>query len=234
MVSLTEIDRLVRHLFALVNEAIGRATLALLDQNGRLGHSVVDDDRIIDELTLQIERSIWERIDQEPSDAGTLRRAVGVLLIAPELERSADLAEHIAQRSITGVGSEMTTISRGILRRMSEVALEMWNVAEDAYVDGAARGVELDEDDEELDILLGRLTIEASLGVMSAAVTAQVTLLARFYERLGAWCLSRNHPPDVDEVGSFESSEIEIGAYGASCAEVFLGALARARKTPVT
>ena len=39
-----------------------------------------------------------------------LRHAVGMLLILPELERSADLAAHIAQRALTDTGGEMTPV----------------------------------------------------------------------------------------------------------------------------
>jgi len=44
---------------------------------------------------------------------------VGVLLIVPELERSGDLAEHIAQRAVTNLGSKMSPLSRGIIQRMA-------------------------------------------------------------------------------------------------------------------
>ena len=33
-----------------------------------------------------------------------LRHLVGILLILPELERSGDLAEHIAQRAVNNLG----------------------------------------------------------------------------------------------------------------------------------
>jgi hypothetical protein len=49
-----------------------------------------------------------------------------LLLILPELERSADLSEHIAQRALSGIGAEMTPTSRRIVQRMSEVALDLW------------------------------------------------------------------------------------------------------------
>jgi phosphate transport system protein len=39
--------------------------------------------------------------------------------------------------------------------------------------------------DDELDILHEQLTTEVAAGVMDVAVAAQVTLLSRFYERLG-------------------------------------------------
>ena len=42
-------------------------------------------------------------------------------------------------------------------------------------------------------------------------------------EELGGWCLSPNHLGNLSEMGSFESSEMEIVAYGKSCAEAILG-----------
>jgi phosphate transport system protein len=179
------VDGPVNRLFALVSEALARATQALLTQDPQLGQGVVDGDRAIDELTSQVEQSIWEGITKSSPDVGGLRYAVGILLILPELERSADLVEHIAQRALTGTGGEMTAVSRGIVQRMSEVTLSMWSAASSAYARRSAQGVELDEADEELDVLHERLTNEVAAGAMSAPVAAQVTLLSRFYERLG-------------------------------------------------
>lgn len=180
-----DVDGRVTQLFALVSEALAGATQALLDEDRELGQRVVDGDRLIDELTSQVEQSIWEGIGTDSSDVDRLRHAVGMLLILPELERSADLAEHIAQRALTDTGGEMTSVSRGIVQRMSEVALAMWNAATSAYAQRSAQGVELDEADEELDVLHERLSNEVAAGAMSAPVAAQVTLLSRFYERLG-------------------------------------------------
>jgi len=117
--------------------------------------------------------------------SATIRHLVGVLLILPELERSGDLAEHIAQRAVTSLGAQMSPLSRGIVQRMAEVALEMWRDAADAYVDRSAQAGALAEADEEIDILHERLTREIAAEAMPTAIGAQVTLLARFYERLG-------------------------------------------------
>lgn len=172
-------------LFALVTEALARSTVALLEEDLKMGQGVVDGDVTIDNLTGEIESSVWRRLKWEPPDWEDLRRAVGLLLILPELERSADLAEHIAQRALTGIGADMTPASRGIVQRMSEVALDMWNRAAKAYVEGTVNCDELDEVDEEIDVLHERLTNEVATGAMPAPVAAQVTLLSRFYERLG-------------------------------------------------
>jgi phosphate transport system protein len=179
------LEQSISQLFALVSEALARATSALLNHDPALGESVVTGDPAIDDRTTEVEQRIWHQIEAQQPDPKELRHLVGILQILPELERSADLAEHIAQRSLTNVGSEMTPICRGIVQRMSEVALDMWDSAAKAYGDGSSSGVELGEDDEELDILHDRLMSEVATGAMPAGVAAQVTLLARFYERLG-------------------------------------------------
>jgi phosphate transport system protein len=175
----------VLNLFALVREALARATWALLNGDIELGQAVVDGDQDIDELTSELELMIWSRIEAEELDRASLRELVGLLLVLPELERSADLAEHIAQRALTNVGAEMTPVGRGIVQRMSEVAADMWESVAAAYVGDDAGGLELHEADEELDILHDRLTSEIAKTDMATTVVAQVTLISRFYERIG-------------------------------------------------
>jgi phosphate transport system protein len=175
----------VTQLFALVSEALAGATAALLGNDSATGLAVVEGDQAVDDLTAEVELLVWRQLDNERTPGTTLRHLVGVLLILPELERSGDLAEHIAQRAVTNLGAQMSPLSRGIVQRMSEVALEMWRDAADAYSDRASQADALAEDDEELDILHDRLTGEIAAETMPTAIGAQVTLLARFYERLG-------------------------------------------------
>lgn len=179
------VDRRVNQLFALVSEALARATHALLTADATVAAGVVEDDRVVDDLTAEVEALIWGRLESGPVDPGTLRHLVSVLLILPELERSADLAEHVAQRALAHLGSEMSPLSRGIVQRMTEVALDMWRTAADAYAERSSQGPALAEADEEMDILHERLTREVATEAMPVPVAAQVTLLARFYERLG-------------------------------------------------
>jgi len=179
------IDVRMTQLFALVSEALAGATDALLGNSSARGLRVVEGDQSVDELTAEVELMVWKQIDDVNTPSAILRPLVGVLLIVPELERSGDLAEHIAQRAVTNLGSKMSPLSRGIIQRMAEVALEMWHDAADAYGDGAAKAAALSEADEEIDILHERLTREIAAESMPTAIGAQVTLLARFYERLG-------------------------------------------------
>jgi phosphate transport system protein len=179
------VERGVQTLFALVSQALASATVALLDQDRQLGQTVVEGDPAIDELAGNLEHLIWERIEHEPTDLTALRHHVSTLLILPELERSADLAEHIAQRALTDLGGDMTPLSRGIIQKMSDTALGMWNSAADAYAERNPSAVAIDQLDEDLDVLHERLSNEVAAGNMTPAIAAQVTLLSRFYERLG-------------------------------------------------
>jgi phosphate transport system protein len=179
------IDTRMTQLFALVAEALAGATEALLGNDSSTGMAVVEGDQTVDDLTADIELLVWRQLDGPSPPTTSLRHLVGVLLILPELERSGDLAEHIAQRAVTNLGAQMSPLSRGIVQRMSEVALEMWHDAADAYVDRTSEADALSEADEEIDILHERLTKEIAAETMPTAIGAQVTLLARFYERLG-------------------------------------------------
>lgn len=182
---LDPIEARVIQLFALVSEALARATEALLGNDASVGSGVVEGDQMVDDLTAEVELMVWQQIDETTNPSDSLRHLVGILLILPELERSGDLAEHIAQRAVSNLGAQMSPLSRGIVQRMAEVALEMWRDAADAYADRSALSVSLHEDDEEIDILHDRLTGAIAAETMPTAVSAQVTLLARFYERLG-------------------------------------------------
>jgi phosphate transport system protein len=179
------LEREVAHLFSLVSEALAGATDALLSAEPDAASRVVAADESVDALTAQLSSRIWDDFDRLAPANAELRHLVGLLAVLPELERSADLAAHIAQRAVTHLGPTMSPVSRGIVQRMSDVALEMWREVTKSYVSRTAAGTALDEADEELDILLERLTNEVATSSMPAQVAAQVTLLGRFYERLG-------------------------------------------------
>jgi phosphate transport system protein len=187
------IDQQINHLFALVAEALAGATDALLSGDIAGGEAVVGRDQAIDDLTADVVRQVWARLDSGTTTRAELHHLVGLLLILPELERSADLAEHIAQRAVNNLGPEMSPTSRGIVQRMTEVALEMWRTAADAYAERSAQGVALDEDDEEMDLLHERLTKEIAAEHMPTPVATQLTLVARFYERLGDHAVNLAH-----------------------------------------
>src|SRR5665213_2007045 len=182
---LDAIDHKVIQLFALVSEALAKATHALLNDEPLLGQSVIDGDQAVDALTAEVELLIWDELQERPVQGDELRYLVGLLLIIPELERSADLAEHVAQRAVDHLGTYMSPRSRGIVQLMTEVANEMWQEAADAFGERNRIGERLEKADEEMDTLHVDLTREVAAEEMPVTIAAQVTLLARFYERLG-------------------------------------------------
>lgn len=179
------LERQVAHVFYLVAEALAQATDALLGGEASEGSRVVAADESVDELTGSLSEAIWAELERLVPANEQARWLIGLLLVLPELERSADLAEHIAQRAVGNIGPHMSPQSRGIVQRMSEVALELWQATTDSYIKRSPAWVALDEADDELDILHGRLTAEVAHAAMAPDVAAQVTLLGRFYERLG-------------------------------------------------
>ena len=110
---LDTIDHKVVQLFALVSEALSRATYALLNADALLGQEVIEGDQAVDDLTADVELMIWDQLQEQPVQTDELRYLVGLLLIIPELERSGDLAEHVAHRAVEHLGSSMSPRSRG-------------------------------------------------------------------------------------------------------------------------
>jgi phosphate transport system protein len=118
--------------------------------------------------------------------AADLRFLLSVLRIVPELERSHDLAEHIARRATRGLAAELTPRIRGLIEQMGRIGVEMWRAVADAYIERDADAADkLNAQDDELDELHVSLTAELVSGVLSVPVVVEMALVARFYERLG-------------------------------------------------
>ena len=183
---LERINRQAIGLFALVGECVAGATDALLSGDREAAKVLVARDQMIDETYRDIEELVQRQLSLQSPMARDLRFLLAVLRIVPELERSADLAEHIAQRAVRGLTPELTPRVRGLVDQMGRVAVEMWHAAADAYAERDADAHErLNEQDDELDDLHVSLTAEISSGKLSIPVVIEMALIARFYERLG-------------------------------------------------
>jgi predicted phosphate transport protein (TIGR00153 family) len=169
-----------------VSEAIGWATVALLDQDVDRANQVIEGDRGIDERCEELAGLIKERLSGTRLDPSELENLVAVLQIVPELERSADLAEHIAQRTIGHLGGLISPRSRGLIQEMSQIAVRMWQLAGEAYRQRARdAGFRVADADDELDELATSLVTEGAAEGADPQVAVELALIARFYERLG-------------------------------------------------
>ena len=183
---LRSIDQQVTQLFALVAEGLAGATEAFLADDREAAGALVKRDNMLDALHRDIDEAVLRAITLQAPVADDLRCLLSVLRIVPELERSGDLAKHIARRAQQGLATTITPRARGLVDQMGRIGVEMWQAALDAYTerDGAV-AERLDRRDEELDELHASLSAELASGALSVPVAIEMALVARFYERLG-------------------------------------------------
>src|SRR3954452_912029 len=132
---LDEIDQKVLQLFALVAEGVGKATDAFLANDRAAAEALAETDAVIDQLYCDVEELVQRQFATQSPMARDMRFLLSVLRIVPELERSGDLAEHIATRATRGVSDNVTPRIRGLIEQMGRVATHMWREAADGYVD---------------------------------------------------------------------------------------------------
>ena len=180
------VDDAIALLFGLVTESLGWATLALLDQDPDRANQVIAGDDQIDKRCDELSALVKERLSTTTLDPDELEELVAILQLVPELERSADLAEHIARRTLGGLGGRITPRSRGLIQSMNDAAVRMWQRAGAGYEE-RSRDVAFDltEADEELDQLAAELLREGVGDGADAAIAVELALIARFYERSG-------------------------------------------------
>ena len=183
---LQAIDRSVVRLFALVTEAVAGATEALLSGDRAAAEAAVLHDEVVDQLERDIEALAQREMLYESPLARDMRYLLSVIRIVPELERSGDLAEHIASRGLTGLADRLSPNVRGVLEEMGTTCVAIWRAAADAWADRNAEAAErIDLDDDHLDALHDRLIALLHDADLRVADALQVTLIGRFYERLG-------------------------------------------------
>ncbi len=184
--NLDDIDGRVGRLFALVTEALAASTECLLSDDRVTAAALVESDRNIDVLCAEIEVEAERALSLQAPLGRDLRYLLSILRIVPELERSADLAEHIAARAASGITPELTPRLRGLVEQMSRVAVRMWRDLTEAFADrDASAAARLESDDDEVDTLHAYLTAELVSGKVGLSVALEMALVGRFYERLG-------------------------------------------------
>jgi len=183
---LDEIDAEVGRLFAMVGDRVAAATDSFVTDDTELAKGVTSRDVQVDRLEREVELLTERLLLTESPVCGDLRYLVTVLRIVPQLERCGDLAEHVAQRTVTGLGLRLTPGVRELLAQMGSRCVTMWGDVAKAWAERDAYAAEgLDVVDDELDSLHDRLNAEILDGGIAVADAMQAALVGRFYERLG-------------------------------------------------
>ncbi len=184
-----EVERIefgVQRLFTYVAEGLTVATDAFVRHDRSLAASLVASEPVIDALQLDVEDLAQQLIVGRANlTDGDIRLLVSVLRVVPELERSADLVEHIALR--TGVlSTHLPDAVRSLIAQMGDLAAGMWC---DAAVAWAERNPDalthLRQSDEAIDDLHVQLTEALSAIPLTVPEAIELGLVARFFERLG-------------------------------------------------
>jgi len=183
---LEAIEAQVVELFATVAEDLPVATQALLSGDTEAARTLAQRDKAIDDLYPKIEELADKELVLQQPVASDLRFLVSVLRVVPELERSHDLVVAIARRASYISSEDLSPRARGFIEQMGDVATDMWSQAVDCWRQrDKSAAAALDERDDEMDELHGSLMAELGSGGMTLPVTMEMTLVARFYERLG-------------------------------------------------
>jgi phosphate transport system protein len=183
---LDAIDAQVIRLFALVCESVAAGSEAFLAGDRDAARALVDQDHLVDQLEADLEQLTERELLTQTPMGGDMRYLVSVLRVVPELERSGDLAEHVASRGTTGIALRLTPTVRGLLEQMGAACVDLWRQSADAWAErdrhAAAR---LDKADDHLDELHEQLVDELGRSEVALPDALQTALVARFYERLG-------------------------------------------------
>ena len=173
----------------LAQEAIHKSIEALKTREKGLAKSVIDDDVNIDRLELRIDEKCIDLIARYQPMAKDLRLIATGMKINAELERIADLAVDIAQRTLELVDKPLLKPLIDI-PKLTAVAQNMITMAIESFVNGdieLAKRVVLS--DPEADRLRNAIQEELINDYMvkdgaTAPRAVQLLLIARFLERI--------------------------------------------------
>jgi phosphate transport system protein len=186
---LDEIRADVIRLAAMVSEAIGAGSQALLDADLTLVENVIANDHRMDELNYDIERRSYELFATQQPMAVDLRTLLAVLRILQELQLTGDLMVTVAKATRRLYPTTLPPRVRGILERMGAQASVQHNLAIDAFADRepniAAALPDMDDvmDDLQKDILRSIFeTLTPDEAGLHTAV--ELALIGRYYERV--------------------------------------------------
>lgn len=179
----------------MVGTALEGATTALLEGDLALAERVITADPHLDARQVELDAKAVELLARQSPVATDLRLLVATLRMSSSLERMGDLAAHvalIARRSHPELA--VPEQHRAQIARMSELGLTALKAASEVIENrDLALAAQVEKQDDELDELMLAISREISHSDEHTYTHGQVidlTLLIRFYERLGDHAVS--------------------------------------------
>jgi len=169
--------------------AVKNATRALIERDSEIARTVKDEDKVIDQMELGIDRLCIEILASHQPTSHDLRLVVSVAKITPILERIADHAASIAEASLI-LNNEPQFNNYIDFSLMAEVAGDMLKTALDAFTaEDAEVSRAIIRRDKEIDACYRRVfdeLIEMMIDNPNATTgAAHLLFVAKHLERIG-------------------------------------------------
>ncbi len=169
--------------------AVHRAMRALTERDSELAQTVLEEDKIIDQMELEIDRLSIEILALQQPAAHDLRFVISVAKITPILERIADHAGSIAEAALV-LNNEPQLKNYVDFPIMAQTAAEMLRTALDAFTsEDSVLSREVIKRDKEIDASYRHVFNELlEMMIDNPAATpgaAQLLFVAKHLERIG-------------------------------------------------
>jgi phosphate transport system protein len=170
-------------------QALHRAVQSLTERDSELARKVLEDDKVIDQMELDIDRFCIEILALRQPAAHDLRFVISVAKITPILERIADHAGSIAEAALV-LNNEPQLKKYVDIPLMSQTAAEMLRTALDAFTsEDAQSSREVIKQDKKIDECYHRVFDELiSMMIDNPTTTtsaAHLLFVAKHLERIG-------------------------------------------------
>ncbi|MBX7171568.1 MAG: phosphate signaling complex protein PhoU [Pyrinomonadaceae bacterium] len=172
-----------------VELALQRAMHALLQRDSEVANQVIEGDRIIDRLELEIDRMSVDVLALRRPVARELRTVISISKITPILERIADHATNIARAALELNDEPEINIFAGF-NQIADLATEMLQNSLDIFTSNdSEKARQLISKDAEIDSiyeqLAGNLMETMSQDVTKSTRIARLLFVAKDLERIG-------------------------------------------------
>jgi len=185
---LEELKKLLLTMAGEVERQLTLAISALVERSNELAEQVIAGDEVIDHREIEVDRRVLELIVRARPMARDLRLVMTAVKIAPDLERVADHAVHIARQAI--VLNRVPPLKAFItIPRMADAATRMVRDAIGAFVEGNSQAArQVIARDDEVDGMHEQIFRELLTYMMEDPKTIQrvlaLLLVARSLERI--------------------------------------------------
>lgn len=169
--------------------AVQKAMKALATRDSKLAKEVLEEDKIINQMELEIDRLSVEIIALHQPAAHDLRLVISVAKITPVLERLADHAGNIAE-AVLIINEEPELRQFPEMSIMSNKAIEMLRSTLDAFIaEDAEQARQIIKQDKVIDTSYKKVFSEL-IGMIindptTTASAAQLLFVAKHLERIG-------------------------------------------------